>query len=66
MPALVVDSEELRFKLLLFDLDGTLVDDADRYKNLAALHFEAFIVGRPRRRRNLGTAWKLQLEERNY
>ena len=44
MPALVVDCEELRFKLLLFDLDGTLVDDADRYKSLAALRFEALIV----------------------
>ena len=44
MPALLVDSEELRFKLLLFDLDGTLIDDADRYKNLAALRFEALIM----------------------
>jgi phosphoglycolate phosphatase len=43
MPALVVDCEELRFKLL-FDLDGTLVDDADRYKSLAALRFEALAV----------------------
>jgi phosphoglycolate phosphatase len=41
MPVLVVDGEELRFKLLLFDVDGTLVDDEDRYKSLAVLRFEA-------------------------
>ena len=44
MPALVIDGEELRTKLVLFDLDGTLVDDADRYKSLAALRFEALVA----------------------
>ena len=44
MPALVVDGEELRVKLILFDVDGTLVDDADRYKSLAALRFDALVA----------------------
>jgi len=44
MPMLLVDGEELRFKLLLFDLDGTLVDDVDRYKSLAALRFDALVA----------------------
>ena len=41
----MVDGEELRVKLVLFDVDGTLVDDADRYKSLAAIRFEALVTG---------------------
>jgi phosphoglycolate phosphatase len=44
MPALVVDGEGLRVKLVLFDLDGTLVDDVDRYKSLAALRFDSLVT----------------------
>ena len=44
MSVLVVDGEKLRVKLVLFDVDGTLVDDEDRYKNLAALRFEALVT----------------------
>jgi HAD superfamily hydrolase (TIGR01509 family) len=37
----MIDGEELRFEFALFDVDGTLVDDEDRYRNLAALRFSA-------------------------
>ncbi len=48
MSVLVVDGEKLRVKLVLFDVDGTLVDDEDRYKSLAGLRFYALVtrVGR--------------------
>jgi len=41
LPTLMVDGKELNFKLLLFDVDGTLVDDEDRYQSLAILRFDA-------------------------
>jgi len=41
MPIILVNGEELDCELLLFDVDGTLVDDDDRYRNLAAIRFSA-------------------------
>lgn len=41
MPRFMVNGKNLDADLLLFDLDGTLVDDEDRYKSLAALRFNA-------------------------
>lgn len=41
LPKIVIDGEELRFEFALFDVDGTLVDDEDRYSSLAALRFSA-------------------------
>jgi phosphoglycolate phosphatase len=43
MPRIVINGTELNFRLALFDLDGTLVDDEDRYKSLAALRFAAIV-----------------------
>ncbi len=40
MPYLLVNGAELSGELLLFDVDGTLVDDEDRYMSLAALRFD--------------------------
>jgi HAD superfamily hydrolase (TIGR01509 family) len=37
----MVNGKKLDATLLLFDVDGTLVDDEDRYKSLAALRFNA-------------------------
>ena len=41
MPHLQVNGEELVVEFALFDVDGTLVDDEDRYRSLAALRFKA-------------------------
>jgi phosphoglycolate phosphatase len=41
LPRMLVNGEELVFEFTLFDVDGTLVDDEDRYRNLAALRFNA-------------------------
>lgn len=41
MPMLVVNGEKFEAGFLLFDVDGTLVDDEDRYRSLAALRFDA-------------------------
>ena len=41
MPSMLVNGEELCFEFALFDVDGTLVDDEDRYRSLAALRFNA-------------------------
>jgi phosphoglycolate phosphatase len=41
---LLVNGEEIASSLVLFDVDGTLVDDEDRYKSLAALRFDAIAV----------------------
>jgi phosphoglycolate phosphatase len=41
LPKIMFDGEELRFEFVLFDVDGTLVDDEDRYSSLAALRFSA-------------------------
>ncbi len=39
MARMLVGGEELIFRLAVFDLDGTLVDDAARYRSLASLRF---------------------------
>jgi len=49
LPSIMVEGEELRFEFLLFDVDGTLVDDEDRYRNLAALRFSAIETRASRR-----------------
>jgi phosphoglycolate phosphatase len=41
LPILMVNGEELEAGFLLYDVDGTLVDDEDRYRSLAALRFDA-------------------------
>jgi phosphoglycolate phosphatase len=41
MPQIVVGGEKAEFLLAIFDLDGTLVNDEERYRNLAALRFKA-------------------------
>ncbi len=41
MPKLLVNGESLHTDFLLFDVDGTLVDDEDRYSSLAALRFNS-------------------------
>ncbi len=41
MPTMLVNGEKIDFSFALFDVDGTLVDDENRYKNLAALRFDA-------------------------
>ncbi len=41
MPKMLVNGKELSFRFALFDLDGTLVDDEDRYRNLAAFRYTA-------------------------
>ena len=38
---MLVNGEELVFEFALFDVDGTLVDDKDRYSSLATLRFNA-------------------------
>jgi beta-phosphoglucomutase-like phosphatase (HAD superfamily) len=43
LPILLVNGEELEAGFLLFDVDGTLVDDEDRYKSLAVLRFDAIV-----------------------
>ncbi len=44
MPVLVIDGEKIPFELALFDLDGTLVDAEDRYRNLASLRYNRLKV----------------------
>lgn len=41
MPKTIINGKELSFRFALFDLDGTLVDDEDRYRNLAVYRFTA-------------------------
>ena len=41
LPNIIINGEELGFEFALFDVDGTLVDDEDRYMRLAALRFSA-------------------------
>jgi len=41
LPRMLVNGEELGFEFALFDVDGTLVDDENRYGSLAALRFDA-------------------------
>ena len=41
---MLVNGEELYSEFLLFDVDGTLVDDENRYRSLAALRFDAIAV----------------------
>jgi len=41
LPKITIKGEEIRFEFALFDVDGTLVDDEDRYRSLAALRFSA-------------------------
>jgi len=41
MPKIRISGKELSFRFALFDLDGTLVDDEDRYRSLAAFRFTA-------------------------
>ena len=41
MPILMVNGEKFVSEFLLFDVDGTLVDDEDRYRALATLRFDA-------------------------
>ncbi len=54
MPYLLVNNAELSGELLLFDVDGTLVDDEDRYMSLAALRFDAIVK---RAGRNAAEKW---------
>jgi len=42
MPKFSVNSREINAKLILFDIDGTLVDDKNRYKHLARARYDAF------------------------
>ena len=42
MPKFSVNNHEINAKLILFDIDGTLVDDKNRYKHLAKARYEAF------------------------
>lgn len=42
MPKFSVNSYEINAKLILFDIDGTLVDDKNRYKYLARARYDAF------------------------
>ncbi len=37
MPTLQIDDKSVEADLILFDLDGTLVDDRDRYRHLASI-----------------------------
>ena len=41
MPALRIDEIEAMVNLILFDIDGTLVDDRDRYRSLASARLRA-------------------------
>lgn len=41
MPMLLISGKEIPCELVLFDLDGTLIDDKARYQNLAQARFEA-------------------------
>lgn len=43
MPTLVINNHEYDVKLILFDVDGTLVDDKHRYMSLGKARFSAFI-----------------------
>ncbi len=54
LPKVIIDGEEIRFEFALFDVDGTLVDDEDRYRSLAALRFSAIEA---RAGRNAAETW---------
>jgi phosphoglycolate phosphatase len=41
LPALTIDGRKVEADLILFDLDGTLVDDRDRYRHLAVARLGA-------------------------
>lgn len=41
MPNIVINGKALAFSFAIFDLDGTLVDDEDRYRSLAAFRYTA-------------------------
>jgi phosphoglycolate phosphatase len=41
LPALTIDGRGMEVDLILFDLDGTLVDDRDRYRHLASARLGA-------------------------
>ncbi|OGD55825.1 hypothetical protein A3K81_06365 [Candidatus Bathyarchaeota archaeon RBG_13_60_20] len=41
LPALTIDGKKVEADLIIFDLDGTLVDDRDRYRHLAAVRLRA-------------------------
>jgi phosphoglycolate phosphatase len=43
MPIFTIDNHEINASLILFDIDGTLVDDVNRYKHLARARYDAFI-----------------------
>lgn len=40
MPAIKVNNSVIEARLLLFDIDGTLVDDVDRYNSLGKIRFK--------------------------
>lgn len=42
MPTLVINEHEYALKLVLFDVDGTLVDDIHRYRSLGKARYSAF------------------------
>lgn len=42
MPTLIVNNHEYTLKLILFDVDGTLVDDIHRYMSLGKARYSAF------------------------
>jgi phosphoglycolate phosphatase len=43
MPRILVNKKAFISKILLFDVDGTLIDDTHRYKNLAKARFTNFM-----------------------
>ena len=42
MPKFSIKNSEINAKLILFDIDGTLVNDKNRYKHLARARYDAF------------------------
>lgn len=42
MPVLMLNGNHYNLKLILFDVDGTLVDDRHRYSRLGKARYEAF------------------------
>jgi phosphoglycolate phosphatase len=42
MPVLTINGNEYKPKLILFDVDGTLIDDRHRYSSLGKARYEAF------------------------
>ena len=43
MPTLKIDNRSVEADLILFDLDGTLVDDRDRYRSLASIRLRLML-----------------------